>query len=70
MVAFLITLALSLTYLAYQWLRNIAVFDIQMKWLAENNPKRNIYSYVFMFFPSKHNYFGLRYPKDENFPLK
>ena len=62
MIQLIVTITI---YLLYQWLRTKEVHSIQIKWIRDSSPKRYKYPYDYMFIPSAHNWFGLKYPKDE-----
>ncbi len=66
-----ITLAiciLALIYCVYQLIRNHAVYRIRHRWIMTDDERWNLYSYNFMFDPSKHNWHGIKYPRESQFP--
>jgi len=54
-------------YLIYQLIRNEIVYKIRMKWIKTEDNRYSLYSYDFMQDPNKHNYFGLKFPKECNY---
>lgn len=69
MFSLIIGIALiSMIYLVYQIIRNEKVYRIRMVWLGDSNfSKLERYSYEYMYVPSKHNWWGLKYPTKSNF---
>ena len=56
-------------YGIYQLFRNNKVYKIRIKWIENDDPRHDYYSYDFMFVPSKYNWFGLKFPTDKAFPF-
>jgi len=56
-------------YCIYQLFRNSKVYKIRYKWIHSDDTRWDLYSYDFMFDPSKHNLYGLKFPKDSDFPF-
>ena len=54
-------------YLMYQLIRNHFVYKIRIKWLETEDNRYTLYSYDFMQDPNKHNYFGLKFPRECNY---
>lgn len=54
-------------YLFYQSARNNEVFKIRHVWINTGDERRDRYSYHFMVNPNKHNWYGLRFPKDNHY---
>jgi len=54
-------------YCFYQIIRNTKIFIIRGKWIETSDKRWHEYSYNYMFIPSIHNYFGLKYPNDKDF---
>ncbi len=51
-------------YLIYQLIRNNKVAKIRRKWVLSDDSRYNKYDYDYMYKPSKHNLYGLRFPRD------
>ena len=66
-IILLITFLFVFIYIMYQLYRNHKVYKIRIKWIEEHNLKRFKYSYDFMFDPSKHNWFGFKWPREKNY---
>lgn len=66
---FLFLSVLAFIYGVYQLIRNEFVYRIRIKWIEEDDIRWHNYSYDFMFNPSKHNWFGLKFPTDKAFPF-
>ena len=58
---------IAVLYLIYQLKRNTKVRDIRLKWIEEEDNRFHEYTYDFMYDPSKHNVYGLQFPKESNF---
>lgn len=56
-----------LLYLLYQLFRNNKVYSIRYDWINSNDRRRYYYTYNYMFDAAKHNWYGLKYPKDSHF---
>lgn len=54
-------------YLAYQLIRNNRVANIRIKWILNDDDRYYKYCYEYMFNPSKHNLYGLKFPIDKQF---
>ena len=59
---------LFLLYSLYQLERNNEVFKIRKNWIYTDDDRWDKYSYDYMVEPNKHNWYGLRYPKDNHYP--
>lgn len=66
---FLFLSVLAFIYGVYQLIRNEFVYRIRIKWIEEDDIRHDQYSYDYMFNPSKHNLFGLKFPTDKAFPF-
>jgi len=60
-------LALFALYCVYQIVRDEAVYNIRHNWIYSEDKRWYKYTYNYMHDPSKHNWFGLRFPKDSHF---
>jgi streptogramin lyase len=71
-IALLILVILVLLAISclYQLLRNHMVFNIRRIWITTNDDRWDTYSYMTMFLPSKHNWYGLKLPKDSDYLSK
>lgn len=59
---------LVMAYLAYQRVRNEAVYNIKVKWLDNGEFERcRRNSYDHMYKPNLKNWFGLRWPREKNY---
>ena len=56
-------------YGVYQLIRNSKVYKIRQKWIETDDNRLHKYSYDYMFDPSKHNWFGLKFPTEKAFPI-
>lgn len=57
-----------LLYSLYQLCRNEKVYQIQMKWLDNDEFDRlNKHSYDYMMDANKKNWFGLKYPNEKDY---
>ena len=54
-------------YGVLQLVRNQVVYNIRHKWIYNSDERWHIYSYDYMFNPKKHNWFGLRWPKEKHY---
>jgi hypothetical protein len=59
---------LILIYFAYQLIRNHVVYKIRHRWIVTSDKRWYTYSYEFMLSPSKHNWYGIKYPHESLFP--
>jgi len=57
-------ISLIFIYLFYQFARNEAVFKIRLKWINEDDKRWETWSYDQMYAPSRHNWYGIKYPKE------
>jgi hypothetical protein len=64
---FIVIAGILLLNLYYQLKRNNAVYSIRIKWIDTDDKRRYMYSYDYMLNPAKHNWYGLRYPRDKHF---
>ena len=60
-------LVLALIYCFYQLARNQKVYEIRQEWIITNSPKRDKYTYDYMFNPSFRNWLGLKFPSKSDF---
>ena len=60
----------GMVYSFYQLARNNAVYEIRHKWICSDDKRWDEYTYDFMFDPKLHNWMGLRWPKEKNYPAK
>lgn len=54
-------------YIVYQMVRNEVIFKIRMNWTDTRDKRWYKYSYGYMLDPRKHNWYGLKYPRDNHF---
>jgi len=69
-VVFIIVFCILCSVLVYAFLqlvRNQIVFNIRHKWIENSDKRWHVYSYDYMFNPKKHNWFGLRWPKEKHY---
>lgn len=64
LIYILITIAI---YYIYQMLRSEAVFLIRSRWIESNNDNWDKYTYQYMLDPKRHNWYGLKFPKEKHF---
>ena len=57
----------GLFYIYFQLKRNDETYKLVGKWIDEDDERYYMYSYEYIFKPSKHNWFGLKIPKDSDF---
>lgn len=57
-----------LIYCFYQLVRNHAVYRIRKKWILSDDERWYKYSYEFMFDRSKHNWHGIKFPRESDYP--
>ena len=67
-IGFFISLS-ACFYLIFQSYRNNQVYEIRLKWIHTSDLRYDQYSYNDMYMPSFKNIFGLKSPKESNFPL-
>ena len=60
---------LVFAYGVYQLIRNEFVYRIRAEWFKRDDKRWYKYSYDFMFEPSSHNWFGLKFPTEKDFPF-
>ena len=60
---------LTATYALYQLIRNEFIYRIRVEWIKTDDKRWYKYSYDFMFEPSSHNWFGLKFPTEKDFPF-
>ena len=64
-VVFLIVAAISI----YQTKRSDKVFDIRLNWIGNGEwDKLRKYTWKYMYKPNKHNWYGIKYPKETDYP--
>jgi len=56
-----------LFYSIYQLIRNNKVYDIRKKWIDAYDDRHDKYSYKYMMDANRHNWFGLRFPRDRHY---
>jgi len=49
--------------------RNDGVYEIRIGWIKTSDDRFTHYSYGKMYYPSKSNWYGLRYPKDRHYKM-
>ena len=60
-------MVLASIYCFYQLARNQKVYEIRVDWINENDPRRDKYTYDYMFNPSFRNWLGLKFPSKSDF---
>lgn len=63
----LIVIFFLMLYLIYQLARNNKVYLIRHDWISSNDRRYIDYTYNYMFDADKHNWYGLKYPKESHF---
>jgi hypothetical protein len=58
---------IAMIYVVYQLLRNKEVFLIRINWVNLDDNRESQYTYEYMFYPAKHNWYGLKWPKEKDF---
>lgn len=58
---------LLLIYCIYQLMRNQKVYKIRIYWIIKNDPRYDKYTYDDMFKPNLKNWFGLKFPNENDF---
>lgn len=58
---------LIILYYVYQSIRNDKIYKIRRNWTETDDHRWYTYPYDYMLNPNKHNWFGLRYPRDKQF---
>lgn len=56
-----------LIYCLYQLIRNRVIFDIHSRWIKSGDPKWYKYDYNFMLDSNKHNWWGLKFPREKDY---
>ena len=56
---------LIIIYWVYQYIRSKATLNLILKWIGNGDKRYEKYSFNDILSPNKHNWFGLRYPKDK-----
>lgn len=67
MVYITVIFGLVFIYGFYQFARNDKIYAIKIKWINNKEQKNDKYSYNYMFGPSKHNWYGLKFPAESDF---
>ena len=74
MIYFIVTLTiifaiavLALIYCLIQLTRNSMIYIIRMRWIEEGDSRLSKYTYDYMFKANKHNWYGLRLPKEHRY---
>lgn len=58
---------LGIIYWIYQFARDQKVYEIRQDWIITDNPKKDKYTYDYMFNPSFRNWLGLKFPSKSDF---
>ena len=61
---------MMIIYCLYQLVRNEKVYKILSAWRDANDIRCSTYNYNYMFNPKKNNWFGLRWPQDNQYEVK
>ena len=67
LVILIIICIIGVLYCLYQLERNRQIYKIVTKWVNQDDERYYNYSYNYMADPSKHNWYGLKYPKDKHY---
>lgn len=67
-LSILLLYGIAMIYCIYQLIRNEVVCRILMKWIKDSDDRFYKYDYNDdMFYPSKSNWYGLKFPLDKDF---
>lgn len=59
---------IAIFYLIYQHIRIVKSIEIRKRWaLLRNEKKRDKYHIEYMVYPKKHNWYGLRWPREKDY---
>lgn len=67
LITFITLLIFIMSYCLIQIVRNNEIHEIRKEWIYQDDKRWYKYTYQEMFTPSKSNWYGLRYPKDEHY---
>ena len=63
------TLLLLVVYYTYQVIRTNKVYQIREKWEDDFDLRSYKYTFRFMADPNAHNWYGIKFPNEEDYPL-